>query len=75
MSDSMLEQLAKQQEEIAEYREALGSTNRELLWMINKYNQKLKDGICSSDSDEPEYVDAQTVHDNQVLLAKHNKGE
>lgn len=61
--------------EISALRRALESTNRELLSLINGYNQKLKEGICSSDLDEPDYVDYQTVHDNDVLLAKYSDGE
>lgn len=68
----MQAQLSKQQKEILELRSALESTNRELMSMIDGYNQKLKEGICSSDLDEPDYADYQTVHDNYALLAKYD---
>lgn len=57
---------------IAELERALRTTNDELHGAINKINETLKREITSSDLDDPDYWDFQTVHDNSMLLGDGN---
>lgn len=43
--------------------DALRNTNEELHGAINEVNHHLEHNICSSDLDDPDYWDLQTVHD------------
>jgi len=48
--------------------DALRATNDELHGAIENINSTLKSNICSTDLDDPDYWDFQTVHDNVMLL-------
>ena len=48
--------------------DALRVTNDELHCAIENINDTLKSNICSTDLDDPDYWDFQTVHDNVMLL-------
>lgn len=48
--------------------DTLRATNDELQGAIENINNTLKSNICSTDLDDPDYWDFQTVHDNVMLL-------
>lgn len=50
-------------DKIAKKNELLYSAERELCHLIAIVNKQLKDGIRSTDADEPEYYDGQTISD------------
>ena len=57
---------------ITELERALRTTNDELHKAIKEVNHHLEHNICSSDLDDPDYWDFQTVHDNAILLGDAN---
>lgn len=57
---------------ITELERALRTTNDELHKTIKKVNRHLENNAYSSDLDDPDYWDFQTVHDNAMLLGDAN---
>lgn len=49
---------------------ALSEVISELSWLIDEVNDQRASRITSLDSDEPDYHDAETLHNIQQLLAK-----
>ena len=54
--------------EIKKLRDLLYSAERELCHLIIFANKKIKEGISSTDADEPEYYDGQTVSEIRDAL-------
>ena len=50
--------------------DTIESLSRELHSMIEKENNRLRLGIRKDDYDEPEYIDMQSIHEANQLLAK-----
>lgn len=65
--EQVKEDYARKDREIELLKNALKVTANELKTFIDKANAKLKSNISSSDLDEPEYFDYQTVHDAATL--------
>lgn len=62
-------QIINQDAEIAKLRDALRAAATELATTINTINNDLKSSICSTDLDDPDYLDFQTVHEAMECLA------
>ncbi len=62
-------QLLKQDAEILKLRDVLRAAATELAATINIINNNLKSSICSTDLDDPDYLDFQTVHEAMKCLA------
>ena len=62
--------IAKQEIEIDKLTESLRMTANELESFISLNNSQIKSRITSTDMDEPEYYDYQTVHEAMKLVAK-----
>lgn len=48
----------------------IGTANA-LKFMLDHENEKLKAGICSTDLDDPDYLDYQTVHEAMKAANPH----
>ena len=66
--DALQADVKARDERIKALEDALRTTSSELHGAINKINKMLNSNIRSTDLDQPDYWDSQTVHDNAVLL-------
>lgn len=62
--------ITKQGERIKELEAMLRTVTHELRFMINRENARLASEISSTDLDDPDYLDFETVQQAMVLLGK-----